>query len=158
VPTVLTQEVQLLPADCSLLHREFAAQLQFGFPAGVRLQFPFAGRPNRYTALEVFGGVEWTVLIGAVGVRTVFEVPHRNPETAFLFGPGIHGIYFQSTEWGHNDDGGGVLVDTTLGWVFDRHAPGSLEFGFNLGLGLIFTNDGDVFPIPTFGIYGGVHF
>src|SRR5262249_25938180 len=84
----LTHAVQVPPVECSLLHQEIAGQLQFGFPAGVRVQFPFAGRANRYTVAEVFGGVEWTVLVASAGVRTIFEIPLNNAHDAFVVGPG----------------------------------------------------------------------
>src|SRR4051794_7927440 len=74
-PTLLSREIQLPAPEPSLLHEEISAQLQFGFPAGVRLQLPLAGRANRYTVAEVFGGVEWTVLVATAGVRTIFEIP-----------------------------------------------------------------------------------
>jgi hypothetical protein len=155
-PVLPGREVQVAGADCSLLCKEITAQFQFGFPAGVRLQLPIAGKANHYTVAEVFLGTEWTVLTATAGVRTIFEMPFQDPHNAFLFGPGLHAIYFNSLE--HSEDtGGGVLVDTTIGWVFDRHAGGCWEFGFNLGLALIIT-DRNVFPLPTFGIYGGCHF
>jgi hypothetical protein len=155
-PTVFTRDVLVPGADDSLLHREVTAHFQFGFPAGLRLQYPFAGGPNRYTAVEVFGGSEWTVLVAMAGIRTVFEIPLGNPCNAFLVGTGVHGLYFLASE-GNHAAGCGVVVDTTLGWVFDRQVRGSWEVGFNLGLGLI-VDEGNVFPIPTFGIYAGYHF
>lgn len=154
-PTVLTRDVQVPAAEESLLCKEIAAKLQFGFPAGIRVQFPFSGGPNHYRVIEVFGGTEWTVLVASLGVRTIFELPFTDGHNAFVVGPGIHGVFFQPS--GGDRAGGGVIVDTTLGWVFDRHLRHSWEVGFNLGLGLVAT-DRDVFPLPTFGFYGGFHF
>jgi len=87
---------------------------------------------------------------------TILEFPLHDGKDAFLVGPGLHGVYFHATE-SDNARGRGVLVDTTLGWVFDRHQRCSWEFGFNLGLGL-FMSDGNIFPLPTIGTYGGFHF
>jgi hypothetical protein len=155
-PALLTRDAALAPADCSLLCKEITAQLQFGFPAGLRLQLPFAGKPNHYTVAEVFLGTEWTVLTATAGVRTIFEMPFQDPHNAFVLGPGVHAIFFNEVEHGHSSGGGG-LVDMTIGWVFDRHAGGCCECGFNLGLALVVSGH-DVFPLPTFGIYGGFHF
>jgi hypothetical protein len=129
--------------------------LQAGFPAGVRVQIPFAGSTQRYTAAELFAGTEWTVLVGMVGVREVFAIPLQDSRTVFLVGPGLHGMIFEATH-GHSSGGGG-LVDTTLSWAFDGQRHGSWEFGFNLGLAIVGTED-TVFPLPTFGLFGGYHF
>lgn len=144
------------PADELVPHRGFAAQLQFGFPAGVRLQVPLFDHPNRSVVAEGFVGAEWTVLTAMLGLRTIFMIPYRDSTTAFVVGPGAHAVYFNTLR-SNAREGGGVVVDTTLGWVFDRQARGAWEIGFNLGLGLM-VHDRAVFPIPTFGIFGGLHF
>jgi hypothetical protein len=155
-PALHLRDVQVTGTDCSLLSREITAQFQFGFPAGVRLQLPFLGRPNHYTVAEVFLGTEWTVLTATAGLRTIFEFPFQDPHNAFVIGPGVHAIFFDALESSH-DTGGGVLVDMTLGWAFDRQAHGCWEFGFDLGLALVAAGH-TVLPLPTFGIYGGIHF
>src|SRR5205807_162057 len=78
-PLLPAREVLVAGADCSLLCKEITAQFQFGFPAGVRLQFPVLGRPNHYTVAEVFLGTEWTTLTVMAGVRTIFEMPFQDP-------------------------------------------------------------------------------
>jgi hypothetical protein len=151
------REKLAMDEDCSLLHKEITAQFQFGFPAGIRVQFPFAGRAGHYTVAEVFAGAEWTVGVAMVGVRTIFEIPLSNPHHAFLVGPGVHAVYFREGESSDPRQGGGGLVDITFSWVFDRQARCSCECGLNLGLAVLATDD-STFPVPTFGIYGGFHF
>lgn len=150
-------DCQVAPAaDARPDTRPLAAQVQAGFPAGLRVQVPLTNGPCRYTVAEVFGGCEWTVLVAMVGVRRIFEMPLHDPHNAFLVGPGLHAVYFHATQ-GSQTQGGGGLVDATVGRAFDRQARGSWEFGFNAGLGVMAYRQA-VFPLPTVGIYTGLRF
>lgn len=153
---VFAEVTKAPPIDPCLLHKEFAVHLQAGFPAGVRIQVPLFDRTNRYTVAETFVGTEWDLVgVATLGLRTIFEIG-KDSSTIFVVGPGLHGLYYQTLD-DDRESGWGVTVDTTLGWVIDPDKTGALEFGFNLGLSVI-SAERRVFPVPSFGIYGGVHF
>lgn len=157
-------------------HR-FGAQLQFGLPTGLRLQYaPFRSGHHSYL-LEIFAGARsgfWgdEAVFGAGG-RAMFTLASDGSKNAWIFAPGVGVSYWQTNDRHRRDgyyyydwpesDRWFLNLDANMGWLHQISPALAWELGLNFGarIGLAGENRGGQsisgrVSGGTIGVYTGV--
>ncbi|WP_157368915.1 hypothetical protein [Zavarzinella formosa] len=123
----------------------FGAQVQFGYPSGLRLQYTAIRYEQTSILLEAFAGAR-TALWGdegvyGLGARSLFTIVSDGEKNALMFGPGISFSYWQAEShhwdyWGYRSretDQTYLLFDANIGWLHELSPSVGWEIGLNFG-------------------------
>lgn len=151
-PPLTGAEIVLSPNGVVNQHT-FGAQLQFGYPNGLRLQYAAFRTGETAFLAEVFGGARdgfWgDEAVFGIGGRALFTVSSDGDNDALLFGPGLSLMYWQAEKatytsgWGWGNFGSYpyepetdryyLTVDANFGWLHNFTPTVGWEIGLNLG-------------------------
>ena len=164
---------------------QFGAQLQFGYPTGLRVQYAVHKLPTATFLAEAFAGAEggfWgdEAVYGAGG-RALFTLASDGDNDALVFAPGLGLSYWRAKPWTPyyapytwgafapqverpDTDRWFINLDAQIGWLHDLSPGFGWELGLSFGarIGLSGREDGK--PVSgkvrggTIGIYTGVRF
>ncbi len=161
----------------------FGAQIQFGYPNGLRLQYAAFKTDQTSFLVEGFAGARdglWgNEAVYGVGGRALFTLASNGVNNALLFGPGV-GVAFWQAEKPSNPYGGWpyfydyrrpetdrtfLTLDANISWLHDFTPALGWEIGLTIGarIGLTGQNEGGEkvsghITGGTIGVFTGLRF
>jgi hypothetical protein len=154
----------------------FGAQIQFGYPTGLRLQYTAVRTEHASFLVEGFAGARsafWgDEAVYGIGGRALFTLS-ANARNALMFGPGIGFSYWRApneeySSWYHQQletNRTFLIFDANIGWLHELTPSLGWEIGLNVGarVGLTGQSDGGEkvsgkVSGGTIGVYTGFRF